>query len=63
VPDVPGELARLLTDVGAAGVNLEDLRLEHSAGRPVGMAAVAVLPARAAHLEAELTARGWRLVS
>ncbi|QTE31149.1 prephenate dehydrogenase [Pengzhenrongella sicca] len=63
VPDVPGELARLLTDVGAAGVNLEDLQLEHSSGRPVGMAAISVLPGRAEHLERELTARGWRLAS
>ncbi|WP_258723391.1 prephenate dehydrogenase [Cellulomonas sp. NS3] len=63
VPDSPGELARLLTDVGHAGVNLEDLQLEHSAGRPVGMAAISVLPGRSEHLEAELTARGWRLVS
>ncbi|RMI06897.1 prephenate dehydrogenase [Cellulomonas triticagri] len=62
VPDRPGELARLLTDVGAAGVNLEELQLEHAAGRPVGMASVSVDPARSAHLEAELTARGWRLV-
>jgi prephenate dehydrogenase len=63
VPDAPGELARLLTDVGAAGVNLEDLQLEHSSGRPVGMAAISVLPGRAEHLELELTARGWRLAS
>ncbi|GIG39405.1 prephenate dehydrogenase [Cellulomonas phragmiteti] len=63
VPDQPGELARLLGDVGAAGVNLEDLQLEHAAGRPVGMASIAVLPARAEHLETELTARGWRLVT
>lgn len=63
VPDAPGELARLLTDVGAAGVNLEDLQLEHSSGRPVGMAAISVLPGRADHLERELTARGWRLAS
>ncbi|MBC7549738.1 MAG: prephenate dehydrogenase [Cellulomonas sp.] len=63
VPDAPGELARLLTDVGAAGVNLEDLQLEHSSGRPVGMAAVWVLPGRADHLQKELTARGWRLAS
>lgn len=61
VPDTPGELARLLTQVGEAGVNLEDLTLEHAAGRPVGMANIAVLPAAAAHLESELTARGWRL--
>ena len=33
VPDEPGELARLLHDVGEAGVNLEDLRLEHRSGR------------------------------
>ena len=63
VPDSPGELARLLTDVGAAGVNLEDLHLEHAAGRPVGMAEISVLPGSSGHLEAELTARGWRLVS
>lgn len=63
VPDRPGELARLLGDVGDAGVNLEDLQLEHAAGRPVGMASISVLPARAEHLETELTARGWRLVS
>ncbi|UZN01517.1 prephenate dehydrogenase [Cellulomonas sp. S1-8] len=62
VPDRPGELARLLGDVGDVGVNLEDLLLEHAAGRPVGMASISVLPARAEHLETELTARGWRLV-
>jgi len=63
VPDQPGELARLLGDVGDAGVNLEDLQLEHAAGRPVGMASISVLPTRGEHLETELTARGWRLVS
>ncbi len=63
VPDQPGELGRLLSDVGAAGVNLEDLQLEHAAGRPAGMASISVEPGRAEHLEAELTARGWRLVS
>ncbi|WP_343968268.1 prephenate dehydrogenase, partial [Oryzihumus leptocrescens] len=29
VPDEPGALARLLHDVGEAGINLEDLHLEH----------------------------------
>lgn len=61
VPDQPGELARLLTDVGDAGVNLEDLRIEHAAGRPVGMAAISVLPDREGHLVDALTQRGWRL--
>ena len=44
VPDQPGELARLLHDVGDAGVNLEDLHLEHGLGQPFGLAEVSVLP-------------------
>jgi prephenate dehydrogenase len=59
VPDRPGELARLLSDVGEAGVNLEDLRLEHSHGQPVGLAEIAVLPAAATTLVSALRERGW----
>jgi prephenate dehydrogenase len=59
VPDRPGELARLLGDVGEAGVNLEDLRLEHSQGQPVGLAEIAVLPAAATTLATALRERGW----
>ena len=33
VPDHPGELARLLADVGEIGVNIEDLRIDHDPGR------------------------------
>ena len=54
VPDQPGELARLLHDVGDAGVNLEDLHLEHGLGQPFGLAEVSVLPAVAARLADEL---------
>ena len=61
VPDEPGELARLLHDVGDAGVNLEDLHLEHGLGQPFGLAEVSVLPAVAERLADELRARGWRL--
>jgi prephenate dehydrogenase len=61
VPDQPGELARLLHDVGDAGVNLEDLHLEHGLGQPFGLAEVSVLPAVAERLGEELQARGWRL--
>jgi prephenate dehydrogenase len=59
VPDQPGELARLLQAVGAAGVNLEDLRLEHSEGRPLALAEIDVLPAAAAGLVDALRAGGW----
>jgi prephenate dehydrogenase len=61
VPDRPGELARLLHDVGDAGVNLEDLHLEHGLGQPFGLAEISVLPAVAERLGEELTSRGWRL--
>jgi prephenate dehydrogenase len=63
VPDRPGELARLLHDVGDAGVNLEDLHLEHGLGQPFGLAEVAVLPSVAERLGEELQRRGWRLHS
>ena len=59
VPDRPGELARLLQAVGEAGVNLEDLRLEHSEGRPLALAEIDVLPAAAAGLAQALRAGGW----
>jgi prephenate dehydrogenase len=59
VPDRPGELARLLHDVGAVGVNLEDLRLEHSQGQPVGLAEVLVVPEAAPTLVAALRELGW----
>ena len=61
VPDEPGELARLLHDVGDAGVNLEDLHLEHGLGQPFGLAEISVLPGVAERLADELQARGWRL--
>ena len=61
VPDRPDELARLLHDVGAAGVNLEDLRLEHSAGQPVGLAEIAVLPAVEQRLLDALRELGWNV--
>jgi prephenate dehydrogenase len=61
VPDQPGELARLLHDVGDAGVNLEDLHLEHGLGQPFGLAEISVLPAVAERLAEELQARGWQL--
>lgn len=62
VDDTPGELARLLAEIGELGVNLEDLRLEHSAGAPVGMAEVSVNPNEHEKLVKDLTFRGWKVV-
>lgn len=59
VPDRPRELAQLLTDVGDADFNIEDLQIEHSPGQPMGLARIAVRPDRAEPLVAELRSRGW----
>ncbi len=59
VPDHPGELARLFSDVGDIGVNVEDVRIDHDPGRPVGVAEVTVAADRAGHLLAALEDRGW----
>ena len=63
VPDAAGELGRLFSDVGAAGVNIEDFSLEHSAGQSAGIALISVLPAAALRLEEALDAKGWRVVA
>ena len=42
VPDHPGELARLFADAGASGVNIEDVRIDHDPGRPVGLVELVV---------------------
>lgn len=59
VTDTPGELARLLREVGDIGVNLEDLRIDHDPGRPTGLAELTVTASTAEGLRDALTARGW----
>jgi prephenate dehydrogenase len=59
IPDQPGELARLFDATGAAGVNIEDVRIEHSPGLPVGIAELSVRPAEAGVLLDALEAGGW----
>jgi len=59
VPDAPGELARLFSDVGDIGVNVEDFRIEHDPGRPVGVAEITVAEDRSVHLLQALADRGW----
>lgn len=61
VDDTPGQLARLLHEIGEVGVNLEDLRLEHSPGAQLGLAEISVLPEAVGRLTEELAARGWRI--
>jgi prephenate dehydrogenase len=59
VPDHPGELARLFADIGEIGVNVEDLRIDHDPGRPVGLVELQVGTAAAEALRTALEARNW----
>jgi prephenate dehydrogenase len=59
IPDVPGELARLFRVAGEAGVNIEDVSIEHSPGLPAGVAELTVRPEAAATLTQALAAAGW----
>lgn len=60
IDDSPGQLAKLLTELGELGINMEDLRLEHSPGAQIGFAEIAVLPEVAERALADLAERGWR---
>jgi prephenate dehydrogenase len=59
IADRPGELARLFNAAGAAGVNIEDIRLEHSPGLPVGVAELSIRPDQAPTLLDAMEAGGW----
>ena len=59
VPDHPGELARLFADAGDAGVNIEDVRIDHDPGRPVGLVELTVEERSAEQLLGSLESRGW----
>lgn len=57
--DQPGELGRLFGEVGAAGVNIEDVVIEHSTGQQVGFVQLAVAPGAVRALTAALRSSGW----
>ncbi len=61
IADHPGELARLFAAVGACGVNIEDVRIDHDPGRPVGLVELTVDRERVEHLLRSLESDGWVL--
>lgn len=63
IGDQPGELARIFADAGAAGVNIEDVRIEHSTGQQAGRVQLMVEPAAAPGLTGALRDRGWSIRS
>lgn len=63
VPDRPGQLLRLLTDVESVDVNIEDMTIEHSPRQPVGLTTLHVLPEHAPRLAAALAAHDWEIAA
>lgn len=62
VPDQPGRLAALLVAAGEAGVNVEDVHVDHLPGRPRGVIELVVRPPAADGLRHALLARGWQVL-
>ncbi|MZG15203.1 prephenate dehydrogenase, partial [Streptomyces sp. SID5914] len=61
IDDQPGQLARIFADAGRAGVNIEDVRIEHATGQQAGLVQLMVEPKAAAVLTAALKERGWAI--
>ncbi|KAK1178223.1 prephenate dehydrogenase [Streptomyces sp. NBS 14/10] len=61
IGDQPGELARIFADAGRAGVNIEDVRIEHATGQQAGLIQLFVEPLAAPGLTAALRERGWSI--
>ncbi|MEW1551246.1 prephenate dehydrogenase [Streptomyces tsukubensis] len=61
ISDRPGELARIFADAGHAGVNIEDIRIEHATGQQAGLVQLMVKPTAAAALSIALGERGWSI--
>jgi prephenate dehydrogenase len=59
VDDRPGQLAALFADAGRAGVNVEDVRIEHSPGQQVGVVELDVRPGAETLLATALRTAGW----
>ena len=62
VSDAPGQLAAVFRCAGDAGVNIEDVRVEHLPGRPTGLLELLVQGAEREPLRAALTGAGFAVL-
>jgi prephenate dehydrogenase len=62
VPDRPGQLAGLLVSAAEAGINVEDVRVEHLPGQPTGVIELLVHPSAQVEARRALAAAGWDVV-
>ncbi|GGV48344.1 prephenate dehydrogenase [Streptomyces longisporoflavus] len=61
IDDQPGQLARIFADADRAGVNIEDVRIEHATGQQAGLVQLTVEPKAVPVLTAALRERGWAI--
>ncbi|MEV8547778.1 prephenate dehydrogenase [Streptomyces sp. NPDC051572] len=59
ISDEPNSLARVFTAVGEMGINIEDIRIEHSPGQGHGLVELLVHQSSAPELSRLLSAGGW----
>jgi prephenate dehydrogenase len=61
IEDKPGQLALLFQECADAGVNVEDLAIEHSPGQFTGLISLALSKADSEKLAEHLSSRGWKV--
>ncbi|CAB5239797.1 unannotated protein [freshwater metagenome] len=62
IQDKPGQLAALFNECAVAGVNVEDLTIEHTPGQFTGLVTLAILSSLDAYkLTTHLSTRGWSI--
>lgn len=62
VTDEPGQLAGVLVSAADAGINVEDVRVEHLPGRPTGVIELLVHPDVQVAARRALASAGWTVV-
>jgi prephenate dehydrogenase len=62
VPDRPGQIAAVLLAAADAGVNVEDVRVDHLPGRPSGVVELLVATDAREAARASLAAAGWAVL-
>ena len=62
VPDRPGQIAAVLLAAADAGVNVEDVRVDHLPGRPSGVVELLVAADTRDAARASLAAAGWAVL-
>jgi prephenate dehydrogenase len=62
VPDRPGQIAAVLLAAADAGVNVEDVRVDHLPGRPSGVVELLVAADTRETARASLAAAGWAVL-